>query len=106
MEQTEEQSRMALVRLKRAAQITLPAELRKQFNLEEGDYLEVEAVENGILLKPVAFVEREKAWTNVREVLDRVHAKLPPSDKSPLEQEEEIAQIIKEMRQEDAERRS
>jgi AbrB family looped-hinge helix DNA binding protein len=29
---------MALVRLKRAAQITLPAELRKRFHLEEGDY--------------------------------------------------------------------
>src|SRR5262245_27130853 len=48
----------ALVRLKRAAQITLPAELRKQFHLEEGDYLEAEAVEGGILLKPVAFIER------------------------------------------------
>ena len=105
MEHTEEQSGMALVRLKRAAQITLPAELRKQFNLEEGDYLEAEAVEDGILLKPVAFIERQKAWETVREVLDRVHAKLPPSDKSPLEQEEEITRIIKELRQEDAQRR-
>jgi AbrB family looped-hinge helix DNA binding protein len=96
---------MALVRLKRAAQITLPAELRKQFHLEEGDYLEAEAVEDGILLKPVAFIERQKAWETVREVLDRVHAKLPPSDKSPLEQEEEITRIIKELRQEDAQRR-
>jgi AbrB family looped-hinge helix DNA binding protein len=96
---------MALVRLKRAAQITLPAELRKQFNLEEGDYLEAEAVEDGILLKPVAFIARQKAWEQVREVLDRVHAKLPPSDKSPLEQEEEITQIIKALRQEDAQRR-
>jgi AbrB family looped-hinge helix DNA binding protein len=40
---------MALVRLKRAAQITLPAELRKRFHLEEGDYLEVEAIEDGNL---------------------------------------------------------
>jgi len=96
---------MALVRLKRAAQITLPAELRKQFNLAEGDYLEAEAVADGILLKPVALIEREKAWENVREVLNRVHAQLPPSDKSPLEQEEEITRIIKELRQEDAQRR-
>jgi len=59
---------MALVRLKRAAQITLPAELRKQFNLEEGDYLEAEAVEDGILLKPIAVIERQKAWETVREV--------------------------------------
>ena len=105
MVHTEEHSQMALVRMKRAAQITLPAELRKQFNLEEGDYLEAEAVADGILLKPVALIEREKAWEKVREVMNRVHAQLPPSDKSPLEQEEEIARIIKERRQENAQRR-
>jgi AbrB family looped-hinge helix DNA binding protein len=93
---------MALVRLKKAAQITLPVELRKRFNLEEGDYLEAEAVEGGILLKPVSVIERQKGWERVREVLDRVHAKLPPTDKIPQEQEEEITHIIKELRQEDA----
>jgi AbrB family looped-hinge helix DNA binding protein len=93
---------MALVRLKRAAQITLPAELRKQFNLEEGDYLEAEAVEEGILLKPVAVMDRQQARQKLRELLERVHAKLPPSDKSPREQEEEIARIIRELRQDDA----
>jgi AbrB family looped-hinge helix DNA binding protein len=102
MQHEEEQSRMALVRLKRAAQITLPAELRKQFNLEEGDYLEAEAVEEGILLKPVAVMDRQQARQKLRELLERVHAKLPPSDKSPREQEEEIARIIKEQRQDDA----
>jgi AbrB family looped-hinge helix DNA binding protein len=93
---------MALVRLKRAAQITLPAELRKQFNLEEGDYLEAEAVEGGILLKPVSVMDREQTRRKLREVLDRVHANLPPSDKTPREQEEEITRIIKELRREDA----
>ena len=97
---------MALVRLKRAAQITLPAELRKQFNLEEGDYLEVEAVEGGILLRPIAVIDRQHARQALRDILDRVHAKLPPSDKSPLEQEEDITRIIKELRQEDAQRRA
>ena len=96
---------MSLVQLKRAAQLTLPSELCKQFNLKEGDYLEAEAVEDGILLKPVVFIERQEAWEQVRAVLDRVHAKLPLSDKSPLEQEEEITRIIKALRQEDAQRR-
>src|ERR671919_1921883 len=102
MEYQEEHSQMALVRLKRAAQITLPVELRKRFNLEEGDYLEAEAVEDGILLKPVSVIVRQKAWENVREVLDRVYAKLPHSDRNPQEQEEEITRIIKELRQQDA----
>jgi AbrB family looped-hinge helix DNA binding protein len=102
MQFREEQGSMALVRVKRAGQVTLPAELRKQFHLEEGDYLEAEAVENGILFRPVSVVERQKAWEQVREVLDRVHAKLSRSDKSPQEQEEEITRIIKELRQDDA----
>ncbi len=102
MEHSEEHSQMALVRLKRAAQITLPAELRKRFNLEEGDYLEAEAVAEGILLKPIAVIDRQHARQTLREVLDRVHAKLPPSDKSSLEEEEEITRIIKELRREDA----
>jgi AbrB family looped-hinge helix DNA binding protein len=102
MQYQEEHGQMALVRLKKAAQITLPVELRKQFNLEEGDYLEAEAVENGILLKPISVIERQKGWERVRGVLDRVHAKLPSSDKTPREQEEDITHIIKELRQEDA----
>lgn len=89
---------MALLKLRRAAQITLPAELRKQFNLAEGDYLEAEAVKEGILLKPVSVVERQKGWQRVLDVMERVHAKQPKSKKSPKEQEEEIADMIKEYR--------
>ena len=54
---------------------------------EEGAYLEAEAVQGGILLKPMAVVEREKAWQGVLEVMARVHAQQPPSDKTPLEEE-------------------
>ena len=85
---------MALLKLRRAVQITLPAELRKRFNLEEGDYLEAEAVQEGILLKPVSVVERQKGWQRVLDVMERVHTKQPKSKKSPQEQEEEIADII------------
>jgi AbrB family looped-hinge helix DNA binding protein len=52
---------MALLKILRYAQITLPAELRRQFNLAEGNYLEAQATKDGILLKPVSVVEREKA---------------------------------------------
>lgn len=86
---------MALLKLRRAAQITLPVELRKQFNLAEGDYLEAEAVKEGILLRPVSVVERQKkGWQRVLDVMEKIHAKQPKSTKSPQEQEEEIADII------------
>jgi AbrB family looped-hinge helix DNA binding protein len=90
----EDQPHMALVRLKRAAQITLPAELRKKFNLEEGDYLEIEAVEEGILLRPVSVLDQHQARKALRELLDRVHAHLPLSEQDPKAQEEEITRVI------------
>jgi AbrB family looped-hinge helix DNA binding protein len=80
---------MALLKLRRFFQLTLPAELRKQFHLAEGDYLEAEAVEQGILLKPVRVVERKKAREGAGKVRDRVQATLPPHQKRSQEQEGE-----------------
>jgi AbrB family looped-hinge helix DNA binding protein len=51
---------MALVRLRRAAQITLPDDIREAARLKEGDYLEAEVTEAGaILLRPVSIPGRE-----------------------------------------------
>ena len=91
---------MALLKLRRAAQLTLPAELRKRFNLAEGDYLEAQALPDGILLKPVSVVEREKARKELTRVLKEVHAQQPKSKLSPREQEEWIAQEVKAFRKE------
>jgi len=52
---------MTLVRLLRGGQVTLPAEVRQKLKLTQGDYLEAEVVENGVLLKPVSDVEQESA---------------------------------------------
>lgn len=97
---------MALVKVKRFAQVTLPPDLRKRFNLIEGDYLEAAAIDEGILLKPVTVVERKKAWDRVSKVLRKVHAQQPLSKLAPREQEEEISREIKRFRREHASRRS
>ena len=97
---------MPLVRVKRFAQVTLPPDLRKRFNLAEGDYLEAEAVAEGILLKPVTVVEREKAWKKVFAAMRSVKDTKPNPKQSPREQEEEIAQEVKAFRREHAARRS
>ena len=89
---------MALLKILRAAQITLPAELRKQFNLAIGDYLEAQAVKEGILLKPVTVVEREKAWKQVFAAMKSVKDKKPNPKQTPKEQEEEIARMAKAFR--------
>ena len=41
---------MTLVRLRERAQITLPQEVRDALNVKQGDYLEAEVVEGGVLL--------------------------------------------------------
>jgi len=96
---------MALLKILRSSQITLPAELRQQFGLAEGDYLEAQAVKEGILLKPVSVVERQKAGKALLKLLDRVHAKQPISKLSDEEQEQLIVKEVKAFRKEKQQRR-
>ncbi len=96
---------MALLKILRSSQITLPAELRRQFGLAEGDYLEAQAVKDGILLKPVSVVERQRAGKALLKLLDRVHAKQPASQLSAQDQEEWIAQEVKAFRKEKQQKR-
>jgi AbrB family looped-hinge helix DNA binding protein len=62
---------MSLVRVKRAAQITLPAEARKALRVEEGDYLEAKVVEDGVLLRPVTVIDRSRAWDELIAIVGR-----------------------------------
>ena len=96
---------MPLVKVRRAGQITLPAELREQFALEEGTYLEAEAVQGGILLKPMAVVEREQAWQRVFDAMGKVVYTAPKPGQTPQEQEEEIAEMVKAFRRDHAQHR-
>ncbi|MEO1018530.1 MAG: AbrB/MazE/SpoVT family DNA-binding domain-containing protein [Pseudomonadota bacterium] len=70
---------MTLVRLRRASQITLPQNIRQAARLEEGDYLEAEVTEAGILLRPVSIGSREPTPAQegeILEVVDDVRAEL------------------------------
>lgn len=96
---------MPLVKVKRFAQVTLPSEVRKQFKIEEGDYLEAEAVTGGILLKPVAVVARNRAWERLLSVSSRVKD-LKPANRGEQEEEQLIAQMIKEHRKASRKRKS
>lgn len=93
-------SDMALVKIKDRAQITLPPEVRQALNVGVGDYLEAEVVEGGVLLKPVAVVERTKAWDDLFEVLKRVRYQGPEPRPSPEEEERRVVDMIRAYRQE------
>lgn len=43
-------------------QITIPADIRKAAHLEEGDPIELEVVEGGILLRPRKVIDATQAW--------------------------------------------
>jgi len=60
---------MPIVRIKQHFQITLPAELRQQLQLEEGGVMEATLQENAILLKPKALVDREHVEVALAEGL-------------------------------------
>lgn len=74
---------MAPLKLKQKTQVTIPAELRWQFNLQEGNYLEAEAVENGILLKSVSVVERPQTWQEKRAAMGPIHEMAPEPGQGP-----------------------
>jgi AbrB family looped-hinge helix DNA binding protein len=61
---------MPIIKVLRTGQVTLPAELRRRYQLEEGVYLEATAVEGGILLRPIVIVDRSTAWQQVLAVVE------------------------------------
>jgi len=75
---TQENVIMALVRMLRGGQITLPAEARKALKLSEGDYLDLEVQGSTLLLKPVTVVDRAEADRQLDAILNRVKYVGPP----------------------------
>ncbi|MGH6898264.1 MAG: AbrB/MazE/SpoVT family DNA-binding domain-containing protein [Geminicoccaceae bacterium] len=96
-----EEKALALVRVLRGGQVTLPAAVRQKLKLAQGDYLEAEVVDNGVLLKPVSDVEQEKAWQRVVEAPKSVRYIGPEPRPSPEEEEEWLAEQIKAARLEE-----
>ena len=43
-------------------QVTIPAAVREAARLEEGDPVEVEIVEGGVLLRPMKVIDATQAW--------------------------------------------
>jgi AbrB family looped-hinge helix DNA binding protein len=48
--------------MREKGQITIPVEIRRAARLEEGDPVEVEVVEEGILLRPQKVIDATQAW--------------------------------------------
>ena len=76
---------MALVRMLRGGQVTLPAAARKALKLNEGDYLDLQVTEGRVTLHPVTVIDEAEADRQLDQVLSRVKYIGPQSQ--PFEDE-------------------
>ncbi len=53
---------MARTTLRAKGQLTLPEEIRSRARLEEGDLLDAEITDDGILLRPRKVIDATQAW--------------------------------------------
>jgi AbrB family looped-hinge helix DNA binding protein len=51
-----------LITMRKNAQITLPASIRRKARLQEGDILEAEVRDDVIILRPKKLVDKSQAW--------------------------------------------
>jgi antitoxin MazE len=58
---------MALMKIRKNYQITLPRDLRSKFNLAEGDYVEAETKDGCIVLRPVKVIQPDQEYFYTRE---------------------------------------
>ena len=91
---------MTLVRVRARGEITLPRELQEALAIREGDTLEAEAVEGGVLLKPVSAAERKAAWERIEQAMASVRPTAEQAAKPIEVQEQEIQEIVDEVRRE------
>jgi antitoxin MazE len=58
---------MAVTKISPKHQITIPKEAFEKLRLEIGDFLEVEAIEEGLLLIPKKLISKDQAWFWTKE---------------------------------------
>ena len=62
---------MDLIKVKQHFQITLPNSLRKKYNLAVGDYMKIENLEDGIMIKPIKVIDPDQAYYFTKEWQDK-----------------------------------
>lgn len=58
---TREKKAMRLVKVIRNGQITIPKEIRISLSIQDGDFLEIERLNSGLLIKPKVVIDRDES---------------------------------------------
>jgi len=88
---------MPLVKVIRHGQITLPADLREELDIKEGDYLEADIEGRTITLRPKVVMDQEQAVKALHRAMDRVQSHTEGVDPEIIERE--VAEAIRAVRQ-------
>ena len=64
---------LILTKITRHGQVTLPASIRRTLHLEEGDYIEVRIIDDGVLLTPKKLIDKSQAyfWSDAWQAAER-----------------------------------
>jgi AbrB family looped-hinge helix DNA binding protein len=90
---------MSTTYIRNKGQVTIPADVRRAARLEEGDPIEVEVVEEGILLRPQKVIDATQAWFWSRAWQERVRRsveQVEAGDSERFETDEEFLAALDE----------
>jgi len=86
---------MPLVKVKQKYQVTIPATIREQVELDIGDMLEATISKEGILLKPQVVADRKPIIAKLEKALKKKTKGDPYLDKTDSEIMKEALKIVK-----------
>ena len=94
---------MSIVTVKPKFQVTIPAKLRRDIDLREGDIMEATLVGDGILFKPKEVVDRAATANRIAEKLATTR---PSPDDLGRSEDEIMEDIVEDIAKSRRERRS
>lgn len=75
---------MTIVRIGPKNQVTLSADVMKKLRLKQGDFLEIQATEDGVQLVPQRLIPRDQAWYWTKEWQEMEREASASGDVSPV----------------------
>ena len=58
---------MELLKVKKRGQVTIPHYLRKKLNIANGDYVKIDEIENGVVLRPIKVINPDQEYFYTKE---------------------------------------
>ena len=88
-----EKQAMPLVKVIRNGQITIPKEIRRSLSIRDGDFLEIEHSNSGLLIKPKIVIDRDESAQEFFEQVSEMRKNAKKFD--PEEVSEILAEAVR-----------